>query len=362
MRILICASEYFPLGAGIANMVYNTVKQFREIGIECVVCSPNGDCDIKIGNSKFIEKFGILGLLYYWHQVHNYLKKNDFDIVWLHNPLFLESTFFQEYFVTIHSTYHCQKRQGIKPKIYYIITANMERYCLNKIKKSIRFTSVSTQIGKELKEIGIDKNRITTILNGVDTGRFRFINHNKRKKLNLEDSPIILYVGRLSWSKFVDTIFRCMPLILYRIKNAKLLVIGDGPQKKELIDLAKKLNIYNSIIMYGTVLNEELPAFYSIADVVVCPYSGLVLFEAMSMGKPIVAFNVEWHSEVIENMENGILVENLNVNKFSAEIINLLSNKELSDKLGKNAREFALNKLDWKIIAQQYLEEFKIDD
>ena len=77
------------------------------------------------------------------------------------------------------------------------------------------------------------------------------------------------------------------------------------------------------------------------------------------MGKTIVAFDVEWHSEVIINMKNGILVENLNINKLSKAIIKLLENKEFLDKLGNNAREYAVNNLNWELITERYLEEFE---
>ncbi|MGB3459362.1 MAG: glycosyltransferase family 4 protein [Halobacteriota archaeon] len=359
MKLLICASEYYPYGSGIANVAYNVVEQLKKMGVDCTVCSPTGP-EIKLGSSKLIEKSGIVGLVYYWHRVSKYFKKNDFDIVWLHNPLFLESNPFQRSLITICSTYYRAVVRKINPKIYYKIASKIEKNCLNKIKEKARFTGVSTQVCEELKEIGIDRQRIVTILNGVDTERFKTIDDRKiRSELGLENKHIILYVGRLARGKLVDTIIKSMPFILNEINNVKLLIVGDGPQKNEIINIAKKLGIYNSIVLCGAQSNDKLPLFYSMADVVVCPYSGLVLFEAMSMGKAIVAFDVEWHSEVIINMKNGILVENLNINKLSKAIIKLLENKEFSDKLGNNAREYAVNNLNWELITERYLEEFE---
>ena len=73
MKLLICASEYYPYGSGIANVAYNMVEQLKKMEIECTVCSPTGD--IKLGSSRIIERFGIIGLLYYWHQVSRYFNK-----------------------------------------------------------------------------------------------------------------------------------------------------------------------------------------------------------------------------------------------------------------------------------------------
>lgn len=82
MKLLVCTTEYFPHGAGIANVVYNVVKQLKGTGVECTVCSPTGP-DIKLGSPALIQKTGIGGLLYYWYQVSRYFKDNNYDAVWL---------------------------------------------------------------------------------------------------------------------------------------------------------------------------------------------------------------------------------------------------------------------------------------
>ena len=87
MKVLVCTSEYYPYGSGIANVAYNVVEQLKKMGIDCTVCSPTGP-DIKLGSSKLIEKLGIVGLLYYWYKVANHFKNNDYDVAWLHNPFF----------------------------------------------------------------------------------------------------------------------------------------------------------------------------------------------------------------------------------------------------------------------------------
>lgn len=77
MKLLICTPEYPPYhSAGIGSVVYNLVQQLNKMGVECTICSPNGD--IKLGSSKMIEKAGIFGLLYYWHHVSKYFKENNF--------------------------------------------------------------------------------------------------------------------------------------------------------------------------------------------------------------------------------------------------------------------------------------------
>jgi glycosyltransferase involved in cell wall biosynthesis len=78
----------------------------------------------------------------------------------------------------------------------------------------------------------------------------------------------------------------------------------------------------------------------------------------MAAGKPIVATNIEWHAEVITHMKNGIIVEHLNIEELANAVILLLTDSTLSNNLGKQAREFAVNNLDWDAIANQYFDIF----
>ena len=104
VKLLICATEYPPYGSGIANVTYNVVERLKAQGIECTVCSPTGP-DVNLGSQKLIEKTGILGMIYYWFQVSQHLKKNYYDAVWLHNPFIIDGSRFKHCLVTMHSTY-----------------------------------------------------------------------------------------------------------------------------------------------------------------------------------------------------------------------------------------------------------------
>ena len=105
MKLLVCVSEYYPHGAGIANVAHYVVSQLRKIGVDCVVCSPTGP-DIKLGSSLMISKYGRLGLFHYWHKVATYFQKKTtkYDAVWLHNPIFPGHNPFFKSLVTIHVT------------------------------------------------------------------------------------------------------------------------------------------------------------------------------------------------------------------------------------------------------------------
>ena len=157
MRLLVCTSEYYPSGSGIANVVYNVIERLKKQGVECTVCSPTGP-DITLGNAKLIEMFGFIGLAYYWYQVSRFFRNTDYDSIWLHNPYFIGHNPFSRSVITMHSTYYGLSLHGVGNtrflEIYNKIISIIERYCLIKISKTAIFTGVGPSVCEELVKIG----------------------------------------------------------------------------------------------------------------------------------------------------------------------------------------------------------------
>jgi len=362
MKILVCTSEYYPYGSGIANVVYNVVNQFKKMEVNCTVCSPTGP-DIKVGSSKMIQEFGILGLLNYWFQVFRYFKENNFDVMWFHNPLFLRSNHFRKSLITIHTTYYSFMTQGIKPEIYYKIASKIEKYCLNKIDRKIRFTAVGLNVCEELEEIGIDRQRITYIPNGVDIERFKPSKNKKtlRKKFRIpEDDLIILSLGRLTDPKQPQKLIEAFSMIERNIKNVTLVIAGRGELLTKTKKFAKEKKLKN-VKFLGYVNHEkDTPDLYACSDyyIMTSKYEGqpLTLLEAMSSGLPCIVSDIP-SLRIVKDVNCGLIVDFNDMEKTVERIIEYLG-RDNSDH-SRNAREYALKNLDWKIIAKRYLEEFE---
>lgn len=363
MNLLVCTTEYPPdYSSGIGNVAYNVVKQLRGMGVDCTICSPAGP-EIELGSSNLIKKFGIIGLLYYWHCVSKYFKgkENDLDVVWLHNHLFLKDNPFQRSLITIHTTHYGKMIQRLNPEIYYRISSKIEKYCLIKMKK-VRFTGVDTNVCKELEEIGIDRKRITYIPNGVDTERFKH-SYNKillRQKFNIpEDDLIILSLGKLSDQKQPQKIIEVFSVIEREMKDVTLVIAGNGELLDKTKEFAKEKNLKN-IKFLGYIAEKDKPDLYACSDyyIMTSKYEGqpLTLLEAMASGLPCIVSDIP-NLRFVEDANCGIIVDFDDIKKAADDIMGYLE-VDNSDH-SKNAREYAVKNSDWEIIAKRYLEEFE---
>ena len=361
MKILVCAHEYYPLGSGIANVAYNIVKEFKKKGIKTIVCSPIGP-DVKLGNNFFIDKTGIFGIIDFWLKVSK-LNLEKYDVVWFHQPLIIRKISINKLIVTIHSTYYSYNLMNFSPKKYYQLAAKIEKYCLNKLPKETKFIGVSRQVCKELGEIGIEKERIKYIPNGVDTEKFKPRKNKReiRKKLGLPtNKKIILSIGRLTEQKQPLKLIDVFSKIEKELKNVVLVIVGKGELLEKTKEYAKKSK---NIIFLGYVPNEKLSLLYSCSDYYISTskYEGgeptLALAEAMASGLPCIVSDIP-NFRIIKDYNCGILV-NFNSTKITAEKINKYLEKD-NYQHSKNARRYSKN-ISWKNIANIYLNLFEMN-
>lgn len=164
---------------------------------------------------------------------------------------------------------------------------------------------------------------------------------NKVSKL---ESNNLTAIGRLSKEKGLDDLLRIFKKISLKDSNLKLNIIGDGPQKDNLLDLAKSLKLGDKVIFHGfqnkDYINDVLQDSMLYLMTSHTESFGLVLIEAMSNGVPCVAFDsAQGANEIISDGVNGYLIKDRNQDDFVSKVIELTENKTLRKKIGKNARE-----------------------
>jgi glycogen(starch) synthase len=220
--------------------------------------------------------------------------------------------------------------------------------------------TVSYAMRDQLISLGFDEKKIRVVHNGVDQDKYspdnKLVSKDKvekfREEIGVKDSPMILFLGRLSWVKGADTLVEAMPKILKEVPNAKLVILGRGDQEAMLRSKIMHLNIQDHVITHFKMVDEnERLLYYAACDVAVFPSKyepfGIVCLEAMSLGKPVIvgAAGVSGFREQIvpsgpERCGSHINpYDPLDVAKFTVE---LLKKDDMRLELGKNARKRVL--------------------
>ena len=142
-----------------------------------------------------------------------------------------------------------------------------------------------------------------------------------------QDDPVILYVGRIHPQKNVHTLLKIFKMVKSEIPNAKLMIVGK-PIFDEYYDRIRAMSD-KSVIFAGYVPDNELPHYYASCNIyVTCSLSesfNIPLVEAQACGKPVVAFDIPVHREVVKN---GHLIKVSDCRAFAESIIRVIKNKK----------------------------------
>ena len=247
---------------------------------------------------------------------------------------------------------------------YYKISARLEKHSLSKVNcDSAKFTAVSRHSTQDLKQMGIDSSKITYIPNGVDIEKFRPRQNKKdlRKRLNIpEESLILLSLGRLTEAKQPDKLIKVFSLIEKSLQNVLLVIAGDGELLGKTKRLAQKKGLTN-VKFLGHVDHKDVPELYGCSDYYLMTSKSegqpLTLLEAMASGLPCVVSNIPGLSSVVQDAKCGIIFDFSDEEKAAKKITSYLKEDHLEH--SRNAREYAVKNLDWKIVAKRYLEELE---
>ena len=189
---------------------------------------------------------------------------------------------------------------------------------------------------------GIDEDKIKVIYNAFEAPALGKTKEELRKKLGLSGT-VLISAGRLVPWKGFDKLIEIMPEIIKEISDAKLYIIGSGPERKALELKVKSLKLQDKVILTNQLAHKDTLEYLKAGDVFVLNtgYEGFshFLLEAMAMEIPIITTNVGGNPELIEDGKNGILAEYNNVEELKKKIIELIKNKTLKKELTENAKQ-----------------------
>ena len=214
-----------------------------------------------------------------------------------------------------------------------------------------QFIAVSKAIKEQLvRKRNIHSGRITVVYNGVELDQYnQNMNASEKTRHSLgitDDYPIIGTIGRLVYQKGYSHFLQAAKQVYEKKKYVRFVIVGHGPEEDNLKNMAKSLGISHVCSFAG--LRRDIPELLSAFDVFVLSsvLEGLprIVIEAMAMGRPIVATDIDGVSEELEDGKTGLLVPPKDAGALAKSIIDLLVDKAKSFQMGINARKTAEEK------------------
>ena len=204
--------------------------------------------------------------------------------------------------------------------------------------------------------------KIRIIPMGVDLKSFHeHLPANEMKKPQQE--RIILSVGRLIELKGTRYLIEAMPVVIRAVPDAKLVIIGTGPEEERLVKRVRELSLVDHVQFLGMIRHDQLIPYYQGADVFVLPSItidgmteglGVVLLEAMASGCPVIGSNVGGIPDIIDDGENGFLVPERDSTQIAERIVRLLLDAELRVTFRKNGYAKVDESFSWDRISDQF--------
>jgi phosphatidylinositol alpha-1,6-mannosyltransferase len=159
-------------------------------------------------------------------------------------------------------------------------------------------------------------------------------------------------------------VIRALPQVLQSIPDTVYLIVGGGPDRERLESLAVATGVRDRVVFAGYAPDSDLPHIYALSDLFIMPSRinleacdvegfGLVFLEAGACGKPVIGGRSGGISDAIVEEKTGFLVDPHDPDDIAQVLVRLLSDKELSGRIGEQGRLRVIHGFSWKEISNQ---------
>ena len=221
----------------------------------------------------------------------------------------------------------------------------IQDFFIKKIINDASVISVANEYEQKIFSSLNKKSRIEIIRNGVNLKKL-VSKHNFKEKYQI-NSNFILFVGRFSKSKGIETLINAFSIVKNELKDSEihLVIMGvDFGYQAEMEKLIKKLNLSEEIKVIKNPPRDDVISAYGESEFLVLPsqweLSPLVPLESFAFKKPVISTNSHGIPYTVQNNKNGILVEPENSLELSNAIVKLLNDSKLREKLGLSGYNF----------------------
>ncbi|MBM3156037.1 MAG: glycosyltransferase family 4 protein [Chloroflexi bacterium] len=217
----------------------------------------------------------------------------------------------------------------------------------------------------------VSEDKIVVIPNGANIDLFKPIDKQQaRKAIGIDENCFhVGFAGNLARFQGLPYLVKAAPQVLGEFPNTRFLIVGDGEAMRELVEMVRTMGLSDSFVLTGVVPYEKVPLYIAASDICVAPrikdmcektgISLLKLGEYMACGRPVVASDIEGVGPVLREAEAGIPVPLEDSHELAAAIVSLLKDRDRRERMGENARRYAVERLSWEGVVRRIIEVYE---
>ncbi len=220
--------------------------------------------------------------------------------------------------------------------------------------------AVSDKVRDHVIEMVGRREHLHVVPNGVDVDRFA----PQQPAESSSPQPFTIgFVGSLKPWHGVHHLLDAFRLVVNLIPDARLVIVGDGPEREHLHEQTEALGLADAVDFTGSVAHEHVPSLMSGMHAAAAPYvsgeacyfSPLKIFEYMAGGVPVVAGRAGQIADIVENGVTGLLIPPGNVAALTGALLTLQGDPRLAYRIARNARERVVSEHTWEAVGRRVL-------
>lgn len=252
--------------------------------------------------------------------------------------------------------------------VRYRITKALETYVF---KKAQAITCICAGLKQDISKRGIDENKITIIANAVNIEKFTFGQEADlalKQQLGLQDKTVLGFIGSFYAYEGIPLLLEALVKVIKQQADARLLLVGGGPQEQVIKDKVKLLGLSKYVIFTGRVAHDLVQDYYNQVDIFIYPRLAMRLtnlvtplkpLEAMAQGRLVIASDVGGHKELITDQLNGVLFSANNEDALANCILDLLGNTANWEQMRQSGRAYVEHERNWQKSVANYQQVYR---
>ncbi|WP_107038010.1 glycosyltransferase family 4 protein [Brumimicrobium mesophilum] len=256
----------------------------------------------------------------------------------------------------------------IFPGKYIISIPKWEASEVKWLKEADAMITVIEEAKDRYQNLGIESSKINVVPNYVNMEHFNVADIDQNIVDKFEGFMTLTYIGGFDYHRGLESVISSIPEIIKSIPNFKLILVGAGSNKEELIELAEKLDVSKYVSFEGWQPPATLSSYLKATNIGLIPHLKSKhtdntiphkLFQYMLLERPIISSNCNPLERIITKEECGLIYESNNSEQLAEKVIQLLKDEELQAKMGAKGHEAVLKTYNWDAAAISLVNIYK---